>query len=129
MVVKGNTGSSGKGVLSSAKGTVAATYSDKGSGNTIQINHGHGWFTAYYHLKDKHNHYVKKGQKVSAGTKVGRIGASGSGADWEHLHYEQRYRATGNWTDEGDRKPAYFNKVAYSGANKEWKSVTSHNCS
>ncbi len=128
IVAKGNPGSSGKGVYASFKGTVAATYHDKSSGNTIQINHGNGWFTAYYHLKDKHNAYVKKGQKVKASTRIGRIGASGNGAGWAHLHYEQRYKASGNFTDERHRKAVHFNGTRYTGVGKEWKSVTSRNC-
>jgi murein DD-endopeptidase MepM/ murein hydrolase activator NlpD len=128
IVAKGNPGSSGKPVYSSAKGTVTATYQDSGSGNTIQINHGNGWFTAYYHLKDKPNTYVKKGQKVGAATKIGRIGTSGSAGGWAHLHYEQRYKASGNFTYEKHRKPVHFNGKLYTGINKEWKSVTSRNC-
>src|SRR5690348_8206329 len=52
ITVEGNTGSDGLPVQASAAGTVSATYWDNGSGNTIQISHGNGWFTAYYHLKD-----------------------------------------------------------------------------
>lgn len=128
IVAKGNPGSSGRPVYSSYKGTVAATYKDRGSGNTIQINHGNGWFTAYYHLKDKPNKYVKKGQKVRASTKIGRIGASGAAGGWAHLHYEQRYKASGNFTYEKHRKPVHFNGKLYTGKNKVWKSVTSRNC-
>ncbi|UQT56799.1 M23 family metallopeptidase [Streptomyces durmitorensis] len=127
MVVKGNTGSDGKPVLASAKGTVSATYKDTGSGNTIQVSHGGGWFTAYYHLKDAPTKYVQKGDKVKASTKIGRIGTSGN-SGWAHLHYEQRYLASGNFTDERHRKAVHFNGVRYTGSNKEWPSVTSRNC-
>lgn len=129
IVVKGNTGSDGLPVQASAEGTVSATYVDEGSGNTIQIKHAGGWFTAYYHLKDAPDTYVKKGDKVLASTRIGRIGASGDGADWAHLHYEQRYLASGDFTDERHRKPVHFNGVEYTGVGNTWPSVTSANCS
>ncbi|MCX5392685.1 M23 family metallopeptidase [Streptomyces sp. NBC_00094] len=128
VVVKGNTGSAGKAVLSSATGTVAATYKDRGSGNTIQINHGNGWFTAYYHLKDDPTKYVRKGQRIARGKQIGRIGTSGKAGGWAHLHYEQRYKRGATLTHERDRKPVKFDGKTYTGADKQWKSVTSRNC-
>ncbi|MGR4852128.1 peptidoglycan DD-metalloendopeptidase family protein [Streptomyces sp. LARHCF252] len=127
IVVKGNTGSDGLPVQASAAGTVTATYWDNGSGNTIQVKHAGGWFTAYYHLKDAPDRYVKKGDKVQPSTRIGRIGASG-GTSWAHLHYEQRYLATGDFTDERHRKPVHFNGLEYTGVGKQWPSVTSANC-
>ncbi|MFI8276786.1 peptidoglycan DD-metalloendopeptidase family protein [Streptomyces sp. NPDC085929] len=127
MVVEGNTGSDGLPVLASAAGTVSATYWNDGSGNTIQISHGNGWFTAYYHLKDDPDTYVKKGDAVQPSTRIGRIGTSGA-SDWAHLHYEQRFLASGDFTDERHRVSAYFDGVAYTGAGKDWPSVTSRNC-
>ncbi|MFJ9522849.1 peptidoglycan DD-metalloendopeptidase family protein [Kitasatospora sp. NPDC101801] len=127
MVVEGNTGSDGLPVLASAAGTVSATYRDNGSGNTVQISHGNGWFTAYYHLKDDPATYVKKGDRVTQGSTIGRIGISGA-SGWAHLHYEQRYLATGDFTDESHRVPALLDGVRYSGPNAEWPSVTSRNC-
>ncbi|NLU70457.1 M23 family metallopeptidase [Streptomyces sp. HNM0574] len=127
MVKKGNPGSAGKAVVSSYKGKVVGTYYTKGSGHTIQIKHKNGWFTAYYHLKDDANTYVKEGQKVKRGKKIGRIGASGA-TTHAHLHYEQRYKKSGNWTGEKHRKAVHFNGKKYTGANNTWKSVTSKNC-
>lgn len=127
IVVERNTGSDGLPVLPSAAGTVSATYWTDGSGNTIQISHGNGWFTAYYHLKDDPATYVKKGDAVQPSTQIGRIGTSGA-SDWSHLHYEQRYLASGDFTDESHRVPAHFDGVEYAGAAKEWPSVTSRNC-
>lgn len=128
MVVHRNTGSDGKKVRPSAAGAVARTYWNNGSGNTIEINHGGGWFTAYYHLKDKHNKYVKKGDKVKSYTQIGRIGRTGA-TKHPHLHFEQRYKKGAKSTSEKDRVPAYFNGKKYSGAGAEWKKVVSHNCS
>ncbi|MFB6558154.1 peptidoglycan DD-metalloendopeptidase family protein [Streptomyces sp. NPDC056400] len=127
IVVEGNTGSDGLPVLPSAAGTVAATYWTNGSGNTIQINHGNGWFTAYYHLKDDPATYVKKGDAVQPSTRIGRIGTSGA-STWSHLHYEQRYLASGDFTDESHRVPVHFDGVEYAGDAKEWPTVTSRNC-
>ncbi|WP_143659164.1 M23 family metallopeptidase [Streptomyces sp. SA15] len=128
IVVKGNTGSSGKNVLAGYKGKVARTFWDRGAGNVIIIDHGSGWYTAYYHLRDKHNRYVQKGDTVTAGTRIGHIGATGAnGGGWAHLHYEQRYKTNGIPT-EANRKPVHFNGKEYTGAGKMWKDVTSKNC-
>lgn len=128
IVVKGNTGSGGKTVMPGYKGTVAKTFWDRGAGNIIIISHGSGWYTAYYHLKDKHDKYVQKGDSVTAKTKIGRIGATGSNSgDWAHLHYEQRYKASGIPT-EANRKPVHFNGTKYTGTGRTWQDVTSRNC-
>ncbi|MEU8530695.1 peptidoglycan DD-metalloendopeptidase family protein [Streptomyces sp. NPDC048629] len=129
IVKEGNPGSDGLPVYASAPGTVSAVYTDSGSGNTIQIKHANGWFTAYYHLKDAPTAYVSKGQAVTGATQIGRVGTSGA-SEWAHLHYEQRYLASGDFTDESHRKPVHFNGVEYSGAGAQWLSVTSqNNCS
>ncbi|MEV6171023.1 M23 family metallopeptidase [Streptomyces sp. NPDC051954] len=127
IVVKGNTGSGGKPVHPGYQGKVAQTFWDNGAGNVIIISHGGGWYTAYYHLKDKHNKYVQKGDSVTAKTLIGHIGAEGSSTDWAHLHYEQRYRTDGIPTED-HRRPAHFNGKQYTGVGKTWKDVTSKNC-
>ncbi|MET9831238.1 M23 family metallopeptidase [Streptomyces sp. NPDC006385] len=128
IVVKGNTGSSGKPVHPGYKGTVVQTFWDRGAGNVIIISHGSGWYTAYYHLKEKHDKYVQKGDGVGAKTLIGHIGATGGNSgDWAHLHYEQRYRTDGIPT-EAHRKPVHFNGVKYTGAAETWKDVKSRNC-
>ncbi|MER5212298.1 M23 family metallopeptidase [Streptomyces sp. NPDC002838] len=128
IVVKGNTGSSGKAVYPGYKGKVARTFWDRGAGNVIVIDHGSGWYTAYYHLKDKHDKYVQKGDRVTAKTRIGRIGATGSnGGGWAHLHYEQRYKTNGIPT-EANRKPVDFNGKRYTGTGTTWKDVVSKNC-
>jgi murein DD-endopeptidase MepM/ murein hydrolase activator NlpD len=128
IVVKGNTGSGGKSVYPGYKGKVAKTFWDRGAGNVIIISHGSGWYTAYYHLKEKHNKYVQKGDRVSAKTRIGHIGATGSNSgDWAHLHYEQRYKANGV-PDQGDREAVHFNGKKYTGAGETWKDVKSRNC-
>ncbi|MFP3988412.1 peptidoglycan DD-metalloendopeptidase family protein [Streptomyces sp. E11-3] len=130
IVVKDNAGSDGLPVQSSATGTVVATYEDSGSGNTIQIKHAGGWFTAYYHLKDAPDAYVKKGDQVTPSTQIGRIGTSGSNSEWSHLHYEQRYLpGGGDFTYEKHRQPVHFDGVLHTGVDYNGIPVTSNNCS
>ncbi|MFJ8536270.1 M23 family metallopeptidase [Streptomyces sp. NPDC093591] len=128
IVVKDNTGSSGKAVYPGYLGTVARTFWDRGAGNVIVINHGAGWYTAYYHLKEKHDTYVQVGDVVTAKTRIGSIGATGSNSgNWAHLHYEQRYKLTGIPT-EADRESVHFNGTEYTGTGQMWKDVVSKNC-
>ncbi|MDX2942791.1 MULTISPECIES: M23 family metallopeptidase [Streptomyces] len=128
MVVKGNTGSSGKPVYPGYKGKVVKAYKDSGAGNMIIINHGGGWYTAYYHLKDSATKYVKVGQTVGAKKQIGRVGATGKNSgNHAHLHYEQRYRTNGIPTEK-HRKPVHFNGKSYTGKSKTWKDVVSKNC-
>ncbi|MFH8464302.1 M23 family metallopeptidase [Streptomyces sp. NPDC017991] len=128
IVVKNNSGSSGKAVYPGFKGKVARTFWDRGAGNVIIVHHGSGWYTAYYHLKDKHSRYVQKGDRVNAKTRIGRVGATGSNSgNWAHLHYEQRYK-TGGIPTEANRKAVHFNGKSYTGKNKTWKDVVSKNC-
>ncbi|MGA5191739.1 peptidoglycan DD-metalloendopeptidase family protein [Streptomyces exfoliatus] len=129
IVAEGNPGSDGRPVYASAPGTVSAAYVHPGSGNTLQISHGNGWFTAYYHLREAPEAFVRVGQSVTGATRIGSIGKSGNANDWAHLHYEQRYRASGHFTYESDRVPVHFDGVQYSGAGAQWPSVTSRNCS
>ena len=68
-----------------------------GYGNYITIKHATGVYSRYAHLNSVD---VKKGQKVSAGQKIGTIGTSGRvGA--AHLHFEirrdTRGMAAGGW--------------------------------
>ncbi|MFE7587513.1 peptidoglycan DD-metalloendopeptidase family protein [Streptomyces gardneri] len=127
IVAKGNPGSDGKPVLASAPGTVTAVYWDAGAGNVVQIKHGGGWFSVYYHLQSPVAATV--GQQVVATTRIGSIGKTGANSgDWAHLHYEQRYLASGDFTDESHRRPVHFDGVLYTGVGKEWPSATSANC-
>ncbi len=57
-------------------------------GNAVVIAHQGGWFTHYWHLRQG-SVAVTKGQRVSAGTKLGLIGLSGD-TNYPHLHFELR---------------------------------------
>jgi len=61
----------------------------KGFGNYVGIKHSNGYFTYYAHLK-KGSITVTKGQNVTAGQSIGKIGSSGNSSD-PHLHFEVWY--------------------------------------
>ena len=77
-----------KPVKASAAGTVT-TVADRGNtsyGKYIIVTHSGGWTTLYAHLR---SFAVSKGQKVTATTTLGRVGATG-GVTGPHLHFEER---------------------------------------
>jgi murein DD-endopeptidase MepM/ murein hydrolase activator NlpD len=67
-------------------GTVRATTCGDGFGNQIVIRHRDGYFTQYAHLS---RIYVRRGQRVAAGQRIGRSGATGN-VTGPHLHFEVR---------------------------------------
>lgn len=72
-------------VVASGAGTVSDVQKAQGGrGNMVEIRHAGGYVTRYAHLGSIS---VKKGQKVSAGTKIGEVGDSGRSFT-THLHYE-----------------------------------------
>lgn len=81
-------GDEGDTVVAAASGTVVtSTYiGDYSYGSWIKISHGNGYETRYAHLSAR---YVKAGQKVVQGQKIGAVGNTG-GSYGAHLHYEQR---------------------------------------
>ena len=70
-------------VLASASGTVAFRGRDGGYGLMVKIRHPNGYATSYAHLSSIE---VKRGQKVSQGEQIGRVGATGL-ATGPHLDY------------------------------------------
>jgi len=75
----------GADVLAPADGTVSnITLSNRGSGNTITLEHAFGYRTVYAHLQDV---WVRKGQSVAKGTIIARAGNRGMSLA-PHLHYE-----------------------------------------
>ncbi len=73
-------------VFSTAGGTVMKVGRLRRRGNSIEIDHGHGFKTVYDHL-DKI--LVKSGDKVDRGDYIGTVGNSGKSIS-PHLHYEVR---------------------------------------
>jgi murein DD-endopeptidase MepM/ murein hydrolase activator NlpD len=89
-------------VVAAADGEVVFTgFEGGGAGNYVKINHrsGSGQLlcqSVYMHLRDI---YVKPGQKVAAGQKIGHEGNTGIGTG-AHLHFECRLiSADTTWID------------------------------
>lgn len=92
-------------VLAAARGTVlrvrdampdlsrrrpdAPSVAGREAGNSVIIDHGHGWQTQYSHLR-RGSVTVEPGQVVMAGTPIGAVGLSGQ-TEFPHLHFEVRY--------------------------------------
>ena len=80
-------GDTGDPVYAATDGRVEyAEYNYSGYGNLVMIMRSDGTQTRYAHL---HRIKVKKGQRVSAGQLIGRIGSTGDSSG-SHLHFEVR---------------------------------------
>lgn len=74
----------GSPVVAAADGVVVLTgWRNNCGGNQIVIAHGSNLYTGYYHLSGI---VVSSGQKVTRGTRIGRIGQTGC-ATGPHLHF------------------------------------------
>jgi murein DD-endopeptidase MepM/ murein hydrolase activator NlpD len=76
----------GDAVFAAADGRVTYAGRQKGYGKVIIIDHGREISTVYAHLADTD---VRKGDPVTAGQRIGRVGVSGN-ATGSHLHFELR---------------------------------------
>lgn len=65
---------------------VFAGWDTTGYGNLVVINHGNGFVTYYAHMSAI---FVKKGQSVAKGQRIGSIGSTGN-VSGPHLHFELR---------------------------------------
>ena len=83
-------GRTGDMVVSAARGVVELVDAFELAGNVVYINHGGGLMTAYFHLSEQ---LVAEGDTVSAGTPIGRVGATGR-VTGPHLHWVVRYGQT-----------------------------------
>jgi hypothetical protein len=130
MVKEPQSQTNGATLVAPAAGTVNQSFFHSNAGNTIQINHGGGHFTTYLHLQSR---AVGQGARVSQGTVIGRVGATGPTSNGTpHLHYEQGFDADGNgsatWGYAGsERVTATFNGISYGGSGREWRNVESKN--
>jgi len=77
-------GSANTPILATAPGVVTMDSRDGAYGITVEIDHGYGFKSRYSHLRQA---LVDAGQTVSAGQRVGLMGATGR-ATGVHLHYE-----------------------------------------
>lgn len=75
-------------VLATASGNVIYSGNKAGYGKVVIIDHGHGFTTKYAHLAKT---YVKRGQKIEKGSKLGGMGSTGRSTA-THLHYEVRFQ-------------------------------------
>jgi murein DD-endopeptidase MepM/ murein hydrolase activator NlpD len=74
-------------VKAAANGVVAYVGNElQGFGNLILVKHADNWITAYAHLQTI---LVERGQQVSRGEPIGRVGSSG-GVPKPQLHFETR---------------------------------------
>ena len=82
-------GASGAEVRAANRGVVALVDTFFLAGRLIYIDHGGGVVTGYFHLSQP---LVAKGDTVSRGTLIGRVGATGR-VTGPHLHWSARYGA------------------------------------
>lgn len=90
-------GPRGTPVDATADGVVSFVGWRQGYGNSVEIDHGHGFKTRYGHLSAID---VGVGGKVSVGQRIGAIGSTGRSTG-DHLHYEV-------WVDGRARNPLRF---------------------
>ena len=77
-------------IVAPADGVITFSGPKPGFGNFVQIVHGYGIETIFGHMASLH---VKKGEKVSRGTKIATVGNTGYSTG-PHLHYEVRVNGT-----------------------------------
>ena len=89
-----------------ASGTVSFSGRSGGAGNLIRIRHANGYESLYMHLSRR---FVRAGQRVSQGQKIGAVGATGT-ATGPHLDF--RLRRNGNYLNFERFKPSHAAKLA-----------------
>ena len=80
-------GAVGEPIVAAGRGIVALVANFYLAGGTIYLDHGGGLVTAYFHLSRA---YVRQGQMVRAGQRIGAVGRSGR-VTGPHLHWVARY--------------------------------------
>ena len=77
-------GAYGSPIYVTAPGVVSFAGQRNGYGNTVEVDHGHGFKTRYGHLSAIS---VAVGQQVAVGQRIGAMGSTGRSTG-THLHYE-----------------------------------------
>jgi murein DD-endopeptidase MepM/ murein hydrolase activator NlpD len=93
-------GAYGSPIYVTAPGIVSFTGVRNGYGNTIEVDHGHGFKTRYAHLSAIS---VSVGEHVAVGQRIGAMGSTGRSTG-THLHYEV-------WVDGRPQNPLRFVKA------------------
>jgi len=93
-------GDYGTPIYVTAPGVVSFTGVRSGYGNTIEVDHGHGFKTRYAHLSAIS---VSVGQQLAVGQRIGAMGSTGRSTG-THLHYEV-------WVDGRPQNPLRFVKA------------------
>lgn len=75
-------------IVATAAGIVTRVGKNGAYGRMVEIDHGHGFKTRYAHL---HKTFVKRGQTVDKGFKIGGMGSTGRSTA-NHLHYEVHFQ-------------------------------------
>lgn len=84
-------------ITATAPGVISFTGVRSGYGNTVEIDHGHGFKTRFAHLNSI---AVATGQQIALGQRIGGMGTTGRSTG-VHLHYEV-------WVDGRPQNPARF---------------------
>ena len=82
----------GAAVVAADNGTVIYAAYRGGYGNTVMIDHGNGIVSLYAHMQSG-SIAVSKGQAVTKGSQVGRVGSTGYSTG-PHSHFEVRVNGT-----------------------------------
>lgn len=82
-------------VFAAMDGTITSVNHNRTAGHFINMSHGGGIFTRYLHNPSRASIPVNPGQKVKAGERIGRQGASGR-VTGTHLHFELHKGGLGN---------------------------------
>tara|TARA_B100000427_G_scaffold34358_1_gene24977 strand:+ start:1006 stop:1755 length:750 start_codon:yes stop_codon:yes gene_type:complete len=75
----------GTSIFSVANGIVIYSDYSKNYGNVIIIDHENGYYSHYYHNKEN---FVKRNERVDAGTVIAQLGNTGQKSSGPHLHFE-----------------------------------------
>ncbi|GGX59241.1 peptidase M24 [Litorimonas cladophorae] len=75
-------------IVATADGVVIRAGRNGAYGKFVEIDHGYGFKTRYAHM---HKTFVKRGQTVEKGTKIGGMGTTGRSTA-THLHYEVHFQ-------------------------------------
>ena len=77
-------------IVASADGKVSRIWFEQnGFGNAVYIQHANGYETRYAHLAKSATEFVRVGQEVKVGQRIGTMGTTGNSSG-VHLHFEIR---------------------------------------